>query len=62
MSYNSKYTGKEVEDAIDKVSVLNVSIVDTNDEVDDPALDYITKAELDSAIAQAITMTLNTEV
>ena len=62
MSYNSKYAGKEVEDAIDKVSVLNVSIVDSGDEVDDPELDYITKAELDNAIAQAITSTLNTEV
>ena len=36
MSYNSKYKGEEVEDAIDKVYQLNVSIVDTDDEVEEP--------------------------
>ena len=36
MSYNSKYTGKEVEDTIDKVELLNVSIVDANEEVEEP--------------------------
>lgn len=36
MSFNSKYKGEEVEEAIDKVYQLNVSIVDTNDEVEEP--------------------------
>lgn len=62
MSYNSKYTGQEVENAIDKVAELNVGIVDANDSIDDPELEYITKTELDNAIAQAITKTLNTSV
>lgn len=62
MSYNSKFTGKEIEDAIDKVSILNINIVDTDEEVDEPTLDYVTKSELDNAIEQAITTTLNTSV
>lgn len=36
MSYNSKYTGKEVEDTIDKVALLNISIADTDNEVEEP--------------------------
>ena len=62
MSYNSKYTGREVEEAIDKVEELNVAIVDSGEEVEEPELDYVTREELDNAIAQAITDTLNTAV
>ena len=62
MSYNSKYTGKEVEDSLDKVQNLNISAIDTNEEVDEPILDFVTKDELASAIEQAITTTLNKEV
>jgi hypothetical protein len=62
MSYNSKYKGKDVEEAIDKVAKLNVAAVDLGEEVEEPELDYVTKTELDNAIAQAITTTLNTEV
>lgn len=62
MSYNSKYTGKEVEESLDKVKSLNISAVDADEEVDEPTLDYVTKSELDNAIEQAITTTLNTSV
>lgn len=62
MGYNSKYTGEEVEGAIDKVQILNVAAVDANGEVEEPDIEYVTKIELDNAIAQAITTTLNTEV
>lgn len=62
MAYKGKYKGKEIDDAIDKVAELNMTIVETNEEVEEPQLDYITKADLDSAIAQAITTTLNTAV
>ena len=50
-NYNSKHTGKEVDDAIDMVAMLTDSMVD-----------YVTKSQLENAIAQAITTTLNTEV
>lgn len=62
MSYNSKYKGAELEEAIGKVAELNVTIVDLGEEVEGPELDYVTRAELDNAIVQAITKTLNTEV
>lgn len=62
MSYNSKYNGAEVEEAIDKVAELNVAIVDAGEEVEEPELDYVTRTELENAIAQAITDTLNTAV
>ena len=62
MSYNSKYTGREVEEAIDKVEELNVAIVDVGEGVEEPELDYVTRTELDNAIASAITTTLNTAV
>jgi hypothetical protein len=39
-----------------------ISAVDTNDSVDEPEIDYETKSELEDALAQAITNTLNTEV
>lgn len=62
MSYNSKYKGTEVEEALDKVAKLNVKAIDLGEEVEEPQLDYVTRTELDNAIAQAITTTLNTEV
>lgn len=52
MSYNSKYTGKQVDDLLDQVEYL--SNIDLSE--------YVTKAELDLAISEAITTTLNTEV
>lgn len=39
-----------------------ISAVDTNESVDEPEIDYVTKSELEDALAQAITNTLNTEV
>lgn len=65
MSYNSKYKGAEVEEALDKFAngkVGTIGAVDTNESVDEPEMDYVTKSELNDALAQAITNTLNTEV
>ena len=62
MSYNSKYTGREVEEVIDKVEELNVAIVDVGEGVEEPELDYVTRTELENAIASAITTILNTAV
>lgn len=39
-----------------------VVLVDANDEVDDPILEYVTLEDLNTAIATAITTVLNTEV
>lgn len=59
MSYNSKYTGAEVEALLDKVP----------DKADKATTlsgygigDAYTKTEVDAAISSAITTTLNTEV
>ena len=44
MSYNSKYKGAEVEDALDKFAngkVGNIGAVDTNDSIDEPEGTYI---------------------
>lgn len=62
MSYNSKYTGAEVEGLLDKTTDLNISAVDLGESVEDVELNYITQPELDTAIANAITTVLNTEV
>lgn len=69
MSYNSKYTGKQVEDLFDQVEGLSnidlsefVTAEDAGEEIDDIGLPFVTKAELDLAISEAITTTLNTEV
>lgn len=45
MSYNSKYTGEEIESAIGKVELLNVAAVDANEEVEEPDVTYLTTAE-----------------
>lgn len=58
MAYSGKYKGTEIDDALDKVQILNVSAEDMGEGVDDPDLSYVTKAELDAAIKS----TLNTEV
>lgn len=59
MSYNSKYTGAEVEALLDKVP-------DKADKATTLAgygiADAYTKSEVDAAISSAITTTLNTEV
>jgi hypothetical protein len=62
MSYNSKYTGQEVEELLDKTNELNVSAVDSSIEVDDVVLEYATIQYVDTAITSAITTALNTEV
>lgn len=54
MSYNSKYTGAEVEALLDKAGNTY-----TKTEANDL---FATKTEVDGAIAHAITTTLNTEV
>ena len=54
MAYNSKYTGAEVEEGLDKVQELNVVAVDSGDVVDDVVLDYATKEYVDNAIIGAI--------
>ena len=51
-----------VQEVLDKATELNVSAVDTSEEVEEPDISYVTKQELDNAIASAITTTLNTEV
>ena len=59
MSYNSKYTGAEVEALLDKVP-------DKADKATTLAgygiADAYTKSEVDAAISSAITTTLSTEV
>ena len=69
MSYNSKYTGKQVDDLLDQVEGLSnidlseyVTAEDAGEEIDDVESPFVTKAELDLAISEAITTTLNTEV
>lgn len=59
MSYNSKYTGPQVEDSLDKVQELNVSAIETGTEVDDVVLEYATTQYVDEAIASAIILTIN---
>lgn len=51
-----------VQEVLDKATELNVTAVDTSEEVEEPDISYVTKQELDNAIASAITTTLNTEV
>ncbi len=41
MSYNSKYTGQQVEDAIDKVQELNASFADVGGEAEEPELPWV---------------------
>ena len=48
MSYNSKYTGKDVDDAIGKVEELNVAIVDAGEGIEEPELDYVTRKVKDA--------------
>ena len=62
MEYNSKYKVAEIEGLLDKTTELNISSVDLGESVEDVELPYITQHELDTAIANAITTTLNTEV
>jgi hypothetical protein len=69
MSYNSKYTGKQVDDLLDQVEGLSnidlseyVTAEDAGEEIDGVESPFVTKAELDLAISEAITTTLNTEV
>lgn len=59
MAYNSKYTGQEVEELLSKTTELNVSAVDLGESVEDVELPYITQLELDTAIANAIILTIN---
>ena len=62
MEYNSKYKVAEIEGLLDKTTDLNISAVDLGESVEDVELNYITQLELDTAIANAITTVLNTEV
>lgn len=69
MSYNSKYTGKQVDDLLDQVEGLSnidlreyVTAEDAGEVIDEVESPFITKVELDAAISEAITITLNTEV
>lgn len=62
MSYNSKYTGEEVESAIGKVKELAEGLSNVVEKVGDIEKDYVTQVNLNEAIQQAITTTLNTEV
>lgn len=69
MSYNSKYTGKQVDDLLDQVEGLSttdlseyVTAEDIGEDIDDVESPFVTKVELDLAISEAITTTLNTEV
>lgn len=69
MSYKSKYKGAELEALLDKVEGLSnidlseyVTAEDVGEEIDDVEFSFVTKAELDAAISEAITTTLNTEV
>ena len=54
MDYNSKYTGEEVEDLLDKAKELNVVAVDVGDTADDVTIEYATKDYVDNAIIGAI--------
>lgn len=62
MGYNSKYTGQQVEELLDKATTLNVSAEDAGGEVEDVLFEYATTDFVNNAIAEAITTTLNTEV
>ena len=62
MSYNSKYTGQEVEQLLDKTGKINVSAEDAGVEIDDVIFGYATTQYVDDAISNAIVTTLNTEV
>lgn len=65
LTINSEYKGAEIEEVLDKFAngkVGTISAVNTNENVDDPEMQYVTKQELDNALTQAITTTLNTEV
>lgn len=57
--FQSKYTGEQVEDSLDKVQELNVSVVEIGTEVDDVVLEYATAQYVDEAIASAIILTIN---
>lgn len=55
--FNSKYTGEEVEQLLDKVEQLNVTAEDTNDIIDDPYIDpyikYVYQSLTEEQKAQA---------
>lgn len=59
MSYNSKYTGAEVEGLLDKASELNISAIDTGERLDEVQTDqyvkYISQSLTDSEKKQART-------
>ena len=52
--FNSKYTGEEVEESLDKAKELNVVAVESGEVVDDVVLEYATKEYVDSVIVGAI--------
>lgn len=69
MSYNSKYTGQQVEKLLDQVESLSnidlseyVTAEDAGEVIDEVESPFVTKADLDAAISEAITTTLNTKV
>ena len=62
MSYNSKYTGQQVEELLDKTTTLNVSAEEFGGEVEDIPVEYATTIYVDAAIQTAIIDALNTEV
>lgn len=62
MSYNSEHTGEQVDGLLKKAGLMNVVAEDVGEGVEAPEITYVTKGEMDSAISQAITTTLNTEV
>lgn len=54
MDYNSDFEGQEVADLLDKAKTLNVTAVETGEEVDGVILEYATKEYVDNAIIGAI--------
>lgn len=72
MSYNSKYTGVQVDELLGKADTAlqsyteqyqgTITAVATEETVEDITADYATSAYVNDAIASAITATLNTAV
>ena len=57
--YNSKYTGEDIENKLD---ALNITAVDAGEMVEETVMPFATIDYVDEAIANAITLKLNTEV